>query len=132
IATVVTDRFSRSLLGHQIVQGLGLPGSLYSDWLNRKANHHNLFSREGWEISMERVGFEVVERVPYLGGQTMQIFDFGHYWALPNLAAHRLIGRWHLAQVINNNQIWESILRPAYDLALDESGTCLFMLCRKR
>jgi SAM-dependent methyltransferase len=132
IATVVTDRFSRSLLGHRILKSFGLPGTLYSDWLNRKANHHNLLSREGWVMAMERVGFDVIEQVPYLGDHAMQIFDFGHYWALPNLAAHRLTGRWHMSETINNNRIWEGLLRPDYELALDKSGTCLFMLCRKR
>lgn len=132
IATVVTDRFSQSLLGHQILSALGLPGTLYSDWLNTRANHHNLLSREEWARSMERVGFDVVEQVPYLGGRTMQIFDFGHYWALPNLAHYRLTGRWHPSDALNSNRIWEGALRRAYDLAADESGTCLFMLCRKR
>ncbi|NTW98273.1 MAG: class I SAM-dependent methyltransferase [Oscillochloris sp.] len=132
IATVVTERFSRSLLGYQILERLGLSGMLYSDWLNHKAHHFNLLSREGWIIAMERVGFEVIEEVPYLGGQTMQIFDFGHYWALPNLATYRQTGRWHLSALINNNRIWEGVLRPAYEQALDASGTCLFMLCRKR
>ncbi|MEI7644944.1 MAG: methyltransferase domain-containing protein [Chloroflexales bacterium] len=132
IATVVTDRFSQSLLGHQILRSVGLPGTLYSDWLNRKANHHNLLSREGWAAAMSRAGFDVVEQVPYLGGRTMQIFDFGHYWALPNLATHRLTGRWHLSDTLNSNRVWERALRTAYDLAVDETGTCLFMLCRKR
>jgi ubiquinone/menaquinone biosynthesis C-methylase UbiE len=131
IATVVTDCFSQSLLGYQILSALGMPGTLYSDWLNTKANHHNLLSRQEWVQAMEQVGFDVVEQVPYLGGQTMQIFDFGHYWALPNLVYYRLTGRWHVSDMLNNNRIWEGALRRAYDLAADESGTCLFMLCRK-
>ncbi|NNJ09921.1 class I SAM-dependent methyltransferase [Chloroflexales bacterium ZM16-3] len=132
IATVVTDRFSQSLLGHQILSALGLPGTIYSDWLNHKANHHNLLSREGWAAAMEQVGFDVIEQVPYLGGRTMQIFDFGHYWALPNLAYYRLTGGWHLSDTLNSNRIWEDALRPAYEMAADQSGTCLFLLCRKR
>jgi ubiquinone/menaquinone biosynthesis C-methylase UbiE len=132
ITTVVTDRFSEALLGHQILDRVGLPGSIYSNWLNRKANHHNLFSREGWAEAMDRVGFDVIEQVPYLGGRTMQIFDFGHYWALPNLASHRMTGRWHLSDTLNSNRIWEQALREAYDLAVDDAGTCLFLLCRKR
>jgi ubiquinone/menaquinone biosynthesis C-methylase UbiE len=132
IATVVTDRFSTRLLGHQLLEGLGLPGSVYSDWLNRKANHHNLLSREAWAAAMDEVGFDVVEQVPYLGGRTMQIFDFGHYWALPSLATYRLTGRWHLSPALNSNMIWEKLLRDTYVNPEDEDGTCLFLLCRRR
>lgn len=132
IATVVTDRFSDSLLGHQLLERAGLPGERYSDWLNKKANHHNLLSREGWVAEMNRVGFDVVERLPYLGGRMMQIFDFGHYWALPSLLTYRLTGRWHLSEQANINRVWEQALRDGYEQPIDEDGTCLFMLCRRR
>ncbi|NTU83393.1 MAG: class I SAM-dependent methyltransferase [Chloroflexales bacterium] len=132
IATVVTDRFSASLLGYQLLDRLGLPGTGYSDWLNRKANHHNLLSREQWAAALERAGFDVVEQVPYLGGRTMQIFDFGHYWALPSLLTYKLRGRWHLADAVNSNMLWEGLLRETYEQPEDQDGTCLFLLCRRR
>jgi ubiquinone/menaquinone biosynthesis C-methylase UbiE len=132
IATVVTDRFSSSLLGYQLLERAGVPGTRYSNWLNHKANHHNLLSREGWVAEMERVGFEVTESLPYLGGRTMQIFDFGHYWALPSLLSHKLTGHWHLSDKVNINRVWEQYLRDSYDNPIAEDGTCLFMLCRRR
>jgi ubiquinone/menaquinone biosynthesis C-methylase UbiE len=132
IATVVTDRFSSSLLGYQLLERVGQPGTRYSNWLNHKANHHNLLSREGWVAEMNRVGFDVVEKLPYLGGRTMQIFDFGHYYALPSLLTYKLTGRWHLNEKLNINGVWEQVLRESYDHPIAEDGTCLFMICRKR
>lgn len=132
IATVVTDRFSSSLLGYQLLERLAGRGRLYSDWLNRQAQHHNLLSREAWGAEMERVGFEVLEQLPYLGGRTMQIFDAGHYYALPSLMSYKLTGRWHLHDDLHLNRPWEAILRENYEQPVDQAGTCLFLLCRRR
>ncbi len=132
IATVVTDRFSASLLGSQVLTQCGLPGTIYSDWLNRKANHRNLLSREAWAAALDQAGFDVLVHVPYLGGRTMQIFDFGHYWALPSLLTYKLTGRWHLADALNATLLWERLLRETYEQPEDEAGTCLFLLGRRR
>jgi ubiquinone/menaquinone biosynthesis C-methylase UbiE len=132
IATVVTDRHSDSLLGYAILQRLFGQGKIYSDFLNNMANHHNLLSREGWVAEMERVGFEVIERIPYMGLRTMKVFDFGHYYALPSLLTYKLTGRWHLSTKLNINRVWEQFLRESYENPIAEDGTCLFMICRKR
>lgn len=132
VATVVTDRHSTSLLGYDILERLAGRGVVYSNFLNGMAHHHNLLSREGWVAEMERVGFDVVERLPYMGLRTMKVFDFAHYYAIPSLISYKLTGRWHLSAKLNINQVWEQFLRDSYDDPIAEDGTCLFMLCRRR
>jgi ubiquinone/menaquinone biosynthesis C-methylase UbiE len=132
IATVVTDRHSNSLLGYAILEKLAGQGKRYSDFLNNMAHHHNLLSREGWVAEMERVGFDVIERIPYMGLRTMKFFDFAHYYAIPSLVSYKLTGRWHLSEKFNINRVWETFLRESYDNPVAEDGTCLFMICRRR
>lgn len=132
VASVVSDRFPRELLGTWLLDRLGLDGRRYGQWFNRISEHHNTLSRAEWTRRFEQAGFIVEGFRPYLSDAALKLFDFSHYYGAPSLITRAFTGRWLLAPPFTPNLLWEPILRRIYNAPAPDDAPYYFFVLRRR
>jgi SAM-dependent methyltransferase len=70
--------------------------SAYQAWFAKIQAHFHQYSAPAWTARLEAHGFQVFLQEHYLSRRAVWFFDLGHFLGLPNLAWHRLTGRWVL------------------------------------
>lgn len=133
VVTAPSHRFSDGFGGAVGLEHLGLDrcARSYRDWFDRRAAHHHLDSVETWRERLRGCGFSVVRHEYYLARSAMFWFDLLHFVSIPNLLAHRCLGRWHWLGRPVFLSAWTAVLTRLARRAPEKEGACVFLLARK-
>lgn len=103
----------------------------YRRFFNRISRHYNSDSPEVWQRRLEHAGFRLERWWYYYSPSALRVTEWGHYFGLPALVAHKLSGRWILAPHRWNLAFTERFVRRYYDPHPCEDGVCTFFIAKK-
>ncbi|MFC1879252.1 class I SAM-dependent methyltransferase [Chloroflexota bacterium] len=112
--------------------GLRSLGDAYRNFFNRIARHHHCNPPEIWQSRLEQAGFDLERWWHYYSPKAMQVSEWGHYFGVPSLVAHKLTGRWILSPSRWNLALTDRLLRPYYrENPVRQDGVCTFYVARR-
>lgn len=135
IFSVPNDRFTQMLFTVQTLNRVGLSGAAarYGRWWNRNAEHHNLESSEVWRDRLDRNGLTVGRLAEYMSPQATRLFELSHYYAIPSIVWHKLVGRWSLSPGRARKTLaFHRLLPLVQNDARRGVGSCTFYVATKR
>jgi SAM-dependent methyltransferase len=113
--------------------GLRALGDAYRAFFNRISRHYHSDPPEVWQARLARAGFEVERWWHYYPPEALHVSEWGHYFGLPSLVAHKLTGRWILSPTHWNLYLTERLVRPYYQAnPVCENGVCTFYIARRK
>ncbi|MBN1145626.1 MAG: class I SAM-dependent methyltransferase [Anaerolineales bacterium] len=112
--------------------GLRPLGDAYRAFFNRISRHYHSDPPEVWAARLEQAGFELERWWHYYAPQALHVTEWGHYFGLPCLAAHKLTGRWILSPTRWNLALTERITRRRFDASQRQDGVCSFYIARRK
>jgi SAM-dependent methyltransferase len=112
--------------------GLRPLGDAYRAFFNRIARHVHCDPPEVWQRRLEAAGFELERYWDYYSPRALRVTEWGHYFGLPSLAAHRLTGRWILAPTRWNLGLTYRLAQRAYEPVETPDGVCTFYIARRK
>lgn len=112
--------------------GLRPLGNAYRAFFNRIARHVHCDPPEVWQRRLEDAGFELERYWHYYSPKALHVTEWGHYFGLPSLVAHRLTGRWIIAPTRWNLAVTHWLVRRAYDPRETPDGVCTFYIARRK
>jgi SAM-dependent methyltransferase len=130
---VPSDHFLELLSVSGFLRRIGLTGlaQAYERFFNRISRHHHCDSPAVWQARLEAAGFRLERSWHYFSPAALRALEWGHYFGLPALVAHRLTGRWVLAPTKANLVLTDWLLRRYYQEPLPEKGAYLFLIARR-
>jgi SAM-dependent methyltransferase len=112
--------------------GLRPLGDAYRSFFNRIARHVHCDPPEVWQGRLEAAGFELERYWHYYSPGALHVTEWGHYFGLPSLVAHRLTGRWIIAPTRWNLALTYRLAQRAYDPQECPDGVCTFYIARRK
>ena len=111
--------------------GLRILGDAYRTFFNRIARHVHCDAPEVWQERLEKAGFELERYWHYYSPQALHVTEWGHFFGLPSLVAHRLTGRWIIAPTRWNLAPTYWLAQRYYDPGESPDGVCTFYIARR-
>lgn len=133
VFSVPNHRFTDLLFTVRTLRRVGLHrlADSYGRWWNRHAAHFHLDSPAVWAERLARNGLRLVRQVDYMSQAATKAFELAHYYAVPSIVWHRLVGRWSL----RSNRVRQSLayrwLAPYANEQLPMAGACSFFVAYK-
>jgi SAM-dependent methyltransferase len=112
--------------------GLAQMGEGYRSWFRTVTRVEHLAWEEEWVGWLDKGGFEVERSLRYFSPRALRVLEWGHFFGLPSLVAHRLTGRWIVAPTRWSLWLTARAVRPYYDSPAAGDGTFTLYLARKR
>lgn len=119
---VLLDRLGfRRLAGH------------YRVFFNRISRHYHCDDVDVWKKRLSEAGFEIEHYWHYFSPQALAVFEWGHFFGLPCLLPHFLLGRWVIAPAEWNLFFTRRLVKPYYDEdARHPQGAYTFYITRRK
>lgn len=112
--------------------GLHFLGDVYRAFFNRIARHVHCDPPEVWQERLENAGFEMERYWHYYSPQALHVTEWGHFFGLPSLVAHRLTGRWIIAPTKWNLAPTYWLAKRFYHPQESSDGVCTFYIARRK
>jgi SAM-dependent methyltransferase len=112
--------------------GLHFLGDVYRAFFNRIARHVHCDPPEVWQERLENAGFELERYWHYYSPQALHVTEWGHFFGLPSLVAHRLTGRWIIAPTKWNLAPTYWLAKRFYHPQESSDGVCTFYIARRK
>ena len=107
-------------------------GDTYRLFFNRISRHIHCDPPEVWRSRLEKAGFCLERWWHYFSPRALHTLEWGHYFGLPSLVSHILIGRWILAPTRWNLALTRRIVARHYrDDPIHEDGVYTFYIARR-
>ena len=104
---------------------------LYRAFFTRIARLCHLDNPQVWQTRLEQAGFVLERWWHYFPPKALAILEWGHYFGLPSLILHKLIGRWVLVSTRWNLGLIYRFLKPYANAAACDDGVCTFYIARR-
>ncbi len=125
ITSVMTDNWSNMMFGSNIF------GPSYARWLNKRQEHHSLFSESKWDKVFLKSGFKIEKKIGYVTKKQAIYLDIFHYLSIISLLSYRLIKKWVPVPFLN--LYWRSfILDKLKTTKISHSCAAVFYILRKK
>lgn len=105
LISVMTDQWEKNLFGSKIF------GKIYLNYMKRTQVHHNLFSKEKWQIYFEKTGFKIQSVEGYLYKKSSYYLDLFHYLSIGSLISYKLFNKWILFSIPFLNKLKTRLIR---------------------
>ena len=106
-------------------------GRGYTEWFRRMSRVSHADDAPVWKSRLENSGFELVRYWNYFSPSAMRVLEWGHYFGVPSLVAHRLTGRWIIAPTKWNLWLTERYVKQYASPVPVENGTFTFYIARR-
>jgi SAM-dependent methyltransferase len=116
IFCVPNHNFLTNLSVSSFFDGVGLRslGNAYRSFFNRISRHYHCDSPEVWQARLDRAGFKINRTWHYFSPQALHVLEWGHYFGLPALVAHKLFGKWILVPKRWNFAVTTAVVERFY------------------
>jgi len=95
--------------------GLKTLAQAYRNFFNRISRHYHCDDENVWEKRLSHAGFQIERYWHYFSPSALAIFEWGHFFGLPCLVPHFILGRWIIAPDIWNLFLTRRLVQPYYD-----------------
>lgn len=119
-------RFVFCVPNHQFLPNLSIAGffdrhgfkalaEVYRRFFNHISRHYHCDNEGVWESRLSRAGFKIERYWHYFSPSALAIFEWGHFFGLPCLVPHFILGRWIIAPNMWNLFLTRRLVQPYYD-----------------
>ena len=126
LTTVMTDKWSHYLLGKKVL------GKTYINFMNKKQEHFNLFTKKQWQKIFEKIGFKVIIAEEYLNKKQARLIEISHYLAIPSLLSYLAMKKWIIFpswyRPFFLDKFFSRVLKEKVE---DDNGAAIFFVLRK-
>jgi len=131
---VPNDKWTENLTIAKWLNKLGLRrlADAYTRLFIRISRHVNMLSPEAWGERLEQAEFVVDEYWHYFPPKALRALELGHYFGLPSLVSHWLLGRWLVLPSRWNLALTERAIRKYAKSERNSEGTYSFYVARKK
>lgn len=123
IVSVMAKPWEDNLFGSLIM------GNSYTQWMQKKQMHINVYTSEQWSEVFHSAGFRIEKQIGYLSPAACRFIDIAHYLSLPSLLSYVLWKKWVLFSYLSRIYPIERLSRiigPDVDSKI--SGAIFFVL----
>ena len=133
VFSAISNHFTGSLLTIRQLNRLGLRSiaERYGRWWNTKAVHFHFDDVQTWQERFTRHGLILDRHTAYMSAEAMGAFEVMHYYALPSVAWHKMLGRWTLQPQQVRRKLAYRWLQPHAAETEPQNGACSFFVAHK-